>query len=309
VDRYYRYCLPLFPTVVELFDLDAYDLVVSSSHCAVKSAVATGRGRHLCYCHSPVRYAWDQFDAYFGRRRLGAASVVLRAAMRRLARWDAATSSRVDRYLANSQYVAGRIRRYYNRRAAVVHPPVDTDFFHPGADTRDGRGAVIVSALVPYKRLGIAVDACRDAGLPLTIIGQGPERARLERHAGGQVTFLGAVSDEVVRDHYRRAEVVLLPGEEDFGLVPLEAHACGTPVVALARGGALETVVDGVTGILVREPGAPAFSAALARLPALAVDRAALREHALQFSRDRFVEAFDRHLDDLLNAKRGAVRW
>jgi glycosyltransferase involved in cell wall biosynthesis len=169
--RRYRHYLPLFPAAVEMFDLDPYDLVISSSHCAAKSVIRNGRATHLCYCHSPMRYAWDQFPAYFGAERVGTlANRLLRPTLARLARWDAATAGRVDDFVANSTYVAARIRRYYNRRSTVVYPPVDTAFYHP-EDLQDVRGRngsfLVVSALVPYKRLDIAIEACRLARVPL----------------------------------------------------------------------------------------------------------------------------------------------
>jgi glycosyltransferase involved in cell wall biosynthesis len=289
VRHYYRECLPAFPALVETFDLTAFDLVISSSHCVAKSVITRPGAVHVCYCHTPMRYAWDQFDAYFGPARVGiAASAVLRRVMAALARWDRATSYRVDRYLTNSQHVAGRIRRYYNREATVVYPPVDTDFFHPDAASTavpgDGPYALVVSALVPYKRLDVAIDACRLAGVPLKIVGTGPERARLQDGA----EWLGRVSDEQVRDLYRSAALVLLPGEEDFGIVPLEAQACGSPVVALGRGGAVETVVNGETGMLVNEQTGEAFAAAITRAMHTTFDRAGIRRHAERFSRARF---------------------
>jgi glycosyltransferase involved in cell wall biosynthesis len=308
IRRYYRYCLPLFPTAVETFDLDRYDVVISTSHCAVKSAVVPGRARHLCYCFTPMRYAWDQFDAYFGRERLGPGATVMRAALGRLARWDAATSSKPHRYLSISQYVAGRIRRYYNRPSAIVHPPVDTEFYRPTGATRESF-ALVVSALVPYKRVHVAIEACRLAGVPLVVVGQGPERMRLEALAGPSAQFTGPLPDEQVRDLYGRARVVLLPGVEDFGLVPVEAQACGCPVVALAEGGATETVVDGVTGLLVSSPAPEAFAEALDRLPRLPLDEAAIRAHAEQFSRPVFLDRFEHELASLLNAPDETARW
>ena len=290
VARFYRQYLPLFPTAVEQFDLDDYDVIVSVSHCCVKSVVKSGRAKHICYCLTPMRYAWDQFDAYFGPERVGPiASRVMRPVMARLARWDRATADRADRYVAISHYVAGRIRRYYNREATVVYPPVDTDFFCPGdAEPGHNRSALIVSALVPYKRIEIAIDACRSAGVPLTIAGDGPDRARLERMAGSSVRFMGRVSNDEVRDLYRRSAVTLLPGEEDFGIVPLEAQACGRPVVALGRGGAEETVIDGETGTLVDDLSAEAFADAIGRTLDRPFDRAGIRAHAERFSRQRF---------------------
>jgi glycosyltransferase involved in cell wall biosynthesis len=288
IARYYRHFLPVFPFFVEQFDLDGFDLVVSTSHCAAKSVVVPGRTPHVCYCHTPMRYVWDQREAYFGRERLGApASALLRPVLAWLARWDAATAHRVTRYLANSEHVARRIRQYYNRRATVIHPPVDTDFFHPD-DRPAGDGALVVSALVPYKRIEVAIEACRLAGTRLRIVGQGPERGRLEAQAGSQVEFLGACGNEELRELYRQAAVVLLPGEEDFGIVPVEAQACGRPVVALARGGALETVVDGVTGVLVREGGAEAFAHGIRRALDAPFDPGAIRNHAETFARPKF---------------------
>jgi glycosyltransferase involved in cell wall biosynthesis len=302
VRRAYRAYLPLFPTAIEQFDLDRFDLVVSLSHCCAKSIVRPGRARHLCYCLTPMRYAWDQFDAYFGPDRLGRVpSAIMRRFMSRMARWDRATAGRADRYVAISHYVAGRIRRYYNRDATVVYPPVDTTFFAPlSAASRtpspvsasSGPYALVVSALVPYKLVDLAIAACQRANLPLKIVGDGPERARLERAAAavpGSVTFLGRQPDAAIRDLYRGATVTLLPGEEDFGIVPVEAQACGTPVVALNRGGAVETVLPGTTGILVDEPSAPAFADAITRAARTPFDPAAIRAHAEQFGRERFV--------------------
>lgn len=296
----YREYLPLFPAAIEQFDLDDVDLVISTSHCAAKAVVPTGRAVHVCYCHSPMRYAWDQFPAYFGPERVGrAASALLRPIMAWLARWDAATAPRVTQFAANSRYVAGRIARYYNRQAAVLYPPVDTDFFTPGpsdgarGDYAAHRGfALVVSALVPYKRIDIAIQAAATAGWPLTVVGTGPDAARLKALAGPSVTFLGNVDADTLRDLYRRAGALMLPGEEDFGIAPVEALACGCPVVALARGGATETVDHGVTGVLVSDLTGPAFADALAQIPQLPSGVAGRRERALRFAPERFDEGF-----------------
>jgi glycosyltransferase involved in cell wall biosynthesis len=308
-DAHYRRYLPLFPFAIEQFALDDYDLVISSSHCAAKAAVPPGRARHLCYCHSPMRYAWDQFDAYFGPDRVGrtASRWVYRPLLSRLARWDAATASRVDRFIANSAHVAERIRRYYNRVATIVYPPVDTVFFHP-ADATPSQHFLIVSALVPYKRIDLAIEACARVGATLRIVGDGPERRRLEARAAGDVTFLGRVSDEAVRDEYRRALAVLLPGEEDFGIAPVEAQACGRPVVALARGGALETVVDGETGVLFEAPDVNALAAALDRAARTRFDSPRIAEGAQRFSHDRHIDSLRQVIGDTLAAPAG-TRW
>ena len=306
--RLYRHYLPLFPTAIEQFDLDGYDLVLSTSHCAAKSVVVPGRTRHVCYCLTPMRYAWDQFDAYFGVDRVGAlANRLMRPVMAAMARWDRATEGRVHRYLAISQYVARRIGLYYNRRSDLVYPPVETTFYTPAADDGSPSGLLVVSALVPYKRVDLAIAAARRAGLPLTVVGDGPERERLEASAGTEVRFLGWCTNEEIRDWYRRSAVTILPGEEDFGIVPLEAQACGRPVVALGHGGALETVIDGETGVLV-EAGEAALADGLRRAVSMTWDAARIRRHAETFSRDRFVREMHQVIDDTMNAGPGG-RW
>jgi glycosyltransferase involved in cell wall biosynthesis len=306
--KYPQY-LPLFPFAIEQLSLDPYDLVISSSHCAAKSVVVPGRAVHLCYCHSPMRYAWDQFDAYFGPARVGAVASrwLYRPVLSRLARWDAATSGRVHRFLANSSHVAARIRRYYNREATIVYPPVDTVFYHP-ADVAPESHFLIVSALVPYKRIDLAIAACEQIGASLRIAGDGPERTRLAAGAGSRVTFLGWLSSEEIREEYRRAAAVIMPGEEDFGLVPIEAQACGCPTVALARGGALETVKDGETGVLFNELTVPSLSAALARARTIPFNRSALRLHAEQFARERYTRQMRTVIEETVAAPTG-TRW
>ncbi len=305
----YRRYLPLFPMAIERFDLDGYDLVVSSSHCVAKSAVPTGRARHISYVYSPMRYAWDQFEEYFGAARVGRlrSRWIYRPLMARLARWDAATAPRVHRFLADSKHVAGRIRRYYNRDATTVYPPVDTAFFHPAPVTPNSH-FLIVSALVPYKRIDRAIAACRLAGARLRIVGGGPDRPRLEREASSDVTFMGRLSNEEIRDEYRQARAVILPGEEDFGIVPLEAQACGRPVVAFGRGGALETVKDGETGVFFGEPTEASLAAALGRAAEMTFDPIRIRENAERFSREHHV----RHMRDVIDetlARPVGTRW
>ena len=305
--RHYRSYLPLFPAAIEQFDFDDCDLVISTSHCAAKSVVVPGRARHVCYCHSPMRYAWDQFDSYFGPAQVGRTrSKMLRPVLARLARWDRDTAGRVDRYVANSHYVAGRIGRYYNRRSTVVYPPVDTDFYTPDPARRPEPFFLAVSALVPYKRLDIAIRAVADIGGALTLVGRGPEESRLRRlveTTGANVEFAGWLNDDEIRELFRSARAVLMPGVEDFGMVPVEAQACGRPVVALAQGGALESVVDGVTGLLVPEPTVEAFAAALRDVSSREFDPLAIRRHAESFGKKRFQAEFQRVID---SERRGA---
>ena len=312
--RLYRQYLPLFPIAVEQFDLDGYDLVISTSHCAAKSVVVTGRARHLCYCLTPMRYAWDQFDAYFGPDRVGTlGNRALRPMLAALARWDRATEGRVHRYLAISQYVARRIALYYNRQSTLVYPPVDTEFFVPPTSAAvqpppPSPKFLVVSALVPYKRVDLAMMAARRAGVGLTVVGDGPERANLQRHAGDGVELIGWREDEEIRELYQSCVAAVLPGEEDFGIVPVEAQACGRPVVALGRGGALDTVVDGETGVLVPETTVESLSEGMTRAAATRWDADRIRRHAERFSRERFVRDIERVVDETLSAPAGQ-RW
>ena len=309
VARHYRRYIPLFPMAVEQFDLDDYDLVISTSHCAVKSVVPTGRARHLCYCFTPMRYAWDQFGAYFGPDRVGRLrSSLYGLIFRRLARWDSSTAGRVSRYVAISQHVAARIRRYYNREAAVVYPPVDTTFFSPNG-TAPGSYFLMVSALVPYKRIDLAIEACGLAGVPLHIIGDGPERERLESLGGDEVRFLGSCADEEVRNQMRGAQGLLLPGEEDFGIAPVEALACGRPVVGLARGGATETVEHAATGILVEELSAHAFAEGISEVMRRSFDSAYLHQQSLRFSYDQFHHDMRACIEETVSATEPATTW
>jgi len=286
--RLYRHYLPLFPTAIETFDLDDADLVVSTSHCAAKAVVATGRAPHVCYCHSPMRYAWDQFDSYFGPERLGRlGSAAARPVLAWLARWDRATAGRVSQFVANSRFVAGRIGRYYNRDASVLYPPVDTRFFTPG-DSQQRPYFLVVSALVPYKRLDVAIRAATRLGVHLKVVGTGPDLDRLREQADGRTSFLGSVDAAELRDLYRGALGLVLPAEEDFGIAPVEAMACGRPVVALGRGGATETVVPGVTGVLVESPDDNAFATAMDQVQHTTYDPAVLTQHASRFSVAQF---------------------
>ncbi|HTS03520.1 MAG TPA: glycosyltransferase, partial [Thermoanaerobaculia bacterium] len=290
----YRKLLPLFFAAAETWDLSGFDLVISTSHCVAKNAKRRAGAFHLCYCHTPVRYLHDQFDDYF-RFRPAAVVAAARLARAPLRAWDVATARRVDAFLANSENVKERIARLWGRQAEVLAPPVDTEFFTPGPPSPRA-GLLVVSALAPYKRLDDAVEAANARGLVLTIAGFGPERRRLEARAGETVRFADTPNDDMLRDLYRSAEAVLMPGEEDFGIVPLEAQACGTPVIALGRGGARETVRDGTTGVLVPEPGAAALLAGLDRLRSLRLDPGTAVENAARFSRAAFRTGFARAL-------------
>ena len=299
---HYRHYLPLFPQAVESFDLSGFDLVVSSSHCVAKGAIAPQGIPHLCYCHTPVRYAYDQFDMYFppGRTRLRALKAF---AVSRLRRWDQATAGRPTRYLANSTAVAGRIRRHYGREATVCHPPVDVDFFEPGPERREDF-LLTVGALVPYKRYEEAILAARRLGRPLVLVGSGPEEKRLRALADSSVQILVNRSAEELRRLYRTCAYFVQPGEEDFGIAAVEALACGAPVVALGRGGACDIVRDGANGVLY-EPEDPAgLTGAVERASKVRFDYTALRESALPFRRERFLEEFQNAVERLLRREK-----
>lgn len=289
VRKHYRWYLPVFPWAIESLDLGEYDLVVSSSHCVAKGVLPAPGAIHICYCHTPMRYVWDRFEDYFGS---GLKAKLLYGPVASLLRtWDAASASRVDHFVANSSYVAERIRNYYRRTAeAVIPPPVDTEFFTPGAESEPGDYYLVVSALVPYKRIDLAIDAFRERSEQLVIVGTGPSETTLRSRATGGVRFAGWAGAEELRELYRGCRAVILPGVEDFGIVPLEAQACGRPVVALGTGGALDTVREGETGVLFQTPTPEALSAAIDKVSSLGFNRELLRDWALTFSRDRFSE-------------------
>lgn len=265
--HYFRFLLPVLPFFIERFDLSEYDLVVSVSHCVAKGIIRCPRSAHLCYCNTPMRYAWHHGQDY--EKSLGLGGVVMRMMRGYLRAWDRRSASHVDRFVGNSRNVADRIRRCYGRPAGVVYSPINAGFFTPEEGAREDF-YLIVSALTPYKRVDQAVEAFGKLGRPLRVIGGGPLLERLRRRAPRNVTLLGRQDDEVVRQSYRRCRALIHPQEEDFGLTPLEAMACGTPVIAYGVGGALETVLAdpgpdrlGPTGILYTPQTADALAAAV----------------------------------------------
>jgi glycosyltransferase involved in cell wall biosynthesis len=293
IDPRYRSFLPLFPLAIEDLPTSGHRYLISTSHCVAKGARRGPDAFHLCYCHTPMRYAWDQIEAYFGRDR-GVVRRLRRAVLAALRRWDVATVGRVDRFLANSSFVADRIRRFYGRPAEVLPPPVDTDFFTPppAGDAPERRYALMVASLSPYKKVDLAIEACRLAGLPLVVVGDGPERPALARIAGPDVTFAGRVGGERLRDAYRGALCFLQPGIEDFGIATVEALACGTPVVALGHGGVLDIVREGREGVFFRHDEPREIADAVDKCRRMAFNSVDFRERAAGFSTASFARRF-----------------
>jgi glycosyltransferase involved in cell wall biosynthesis len=314
-DRYYRYLLPIMPAAVTALRLPPADLVVSLSHCVAKSVRPARGALHVCYCFTPMRYAWHMRSAYFGTfARPGVKDRLRNRLLEWLRNWDKRTAERVTHFVAISDTVRQRIEECYGRSSVVIYPPVDTDFYCPAPVDREDY-YLVVSALAPYKRIDLAIDACRRLGRRLVIIGAGQYQSRLSRLAGPDVHFLGWQSDDAIRDHLRRCRALLFPGEEDFGIVPLEAQACGTPVVAFGRGGATETVVPAggrvePTGVWFNEQSADCLAAAIEQLEAWQQDfsPAAARRQALRFRKQRFEAELFAYLENVLRPMPAAQR-
>lgn len=300
-DQRYRFYLPLFPWAIEQLCLSEYDLVISSSHCAAKAVITEPSTPHLCYCHTPMRYAWDQFDAYFNRERNGPVGyAAIRATMAWLREWDRATAARVDAFAANSAWVAGRIERYYGRTATVVPPPVDTDYYVPDPSPSPDDFYLVVSALTPYKRNEVIIESFNRMKRPLVVVGSGPDAARLGQLAGPTVEMRGWTASDELRRLYQRCRGVVLAAVEDAGIVPMEAMACGRPALVLAAGGAREVIDDGAGGVLIDEQTPEAIAAAVQRAEATSFDSDRIRAISLRYSRERFLERLSAFIFDSL---------
>lgn len=313
--RYYRTLLPLMPAAVRGLRIPSdVDLVVSLSHAVAKGVVPPPGVPHVCYCFTPMRYAWHRRGDYFaGGGRRGPLSWARHAVLDSVRRWDQATAHRVTHFVAISQTVAQRIAECYGRTSRVIYPPVDTNFYTPADQPREDF-YLCVSALVAYKRLDLAIDACNRLGRRLMVIGDGPERSRLARRCGATVRLLGWQSNEVIRDHYRRARALIFPGNEDFGIVPLEAQACGAPVIAFGEGGVTETVLaaDGAqsgTGVFFASQDEAAIVEAIHRFEAEsgAFSPIAARRQAERFAVERFERELAGYLEEVCGGNRQPV--
>ncbi len=290
--RNYPKLLPLMNRAFRSFDLSSFDLVLSSSHACAKNVRAPERALHVCYCHTPMRYAWE--EGFLEGEEVGRITrLALPPLLARLRRQDLRGAAGPDVFVANSQHVADRIRRFYGRTAEVVNPPVDVEHFL-SLEREPGGYYLAFGRVVPYKRIDIAVDACARSGRRLKVAGEGRALAALRERTGSSVELLGKVSEHERDRLLQEARALLFPGEEDFGIVPVEAQAAGAPVIAYGVGGARETVRDPTTGVLFAEQSAEGLAAAIERFEGLALDPADARENARRFSRARFQEEMAR---------------
>ena len=283
----YQYYLPLFPTAIEQFDMGDFDLVISSSHAAAKGVHVRNSALHICYCYTPMRYIWDQYEQYFGKNRASAVNrIAMKLSLNYLRKWDIVSSKRVNEFIGISNAVRERIGRIYNRDAAVIFPPVDVNRF--SVSKKDEGYYLIVSALVPYKMVDLAVEAFNRLGERLIVIGTGNQEKKLKSMAKTNIEFLGWANDDEVRKYYEGCRALIFPGEEDFGIVPVEAMACGKPVIAFGKGGALETVIDGVTGSFFHEQRPQSLEQAVRDFSNLNFKPEEMRKYALRFDRESF---------------------
>lgn len=288
----HEWLLPLMPRAIEDIDLSGFDVIVSSSHAVGKGIIPPSSSVHVCYCHTPMRYAWEMEEQYLNDFRIhGPLRWAMRRELKRLRRWDLATARRVDAFIANSYETQERIRRIYGRDAIVVPPPVEDRFFRVPLDHHPRSYYLAIGRLVPYKRFDLLIAVANALRLPLTIAGRGREEQRLRALAGPTVTFAGFVPDEALPSLYAGARALLFPQHEDAGIVPLEAQACGTPVIAYGRGGALDSVRDGSTGMLVSDQTVDAFVAAIRSFDGRAWSASAIREHARGFCEAAFAQS------------------
>ncbi len=294
--NHYRSYLPFFPAAIRRMPPPDARLMISASHCVAKSHPHNATTKHLCYCFTPMRYAWQPRNEYFSASPVKAFLVA--PLLWWLRRWDRRMSDNVDRFVAISNAVRERIRNAYDREAAVVYPPVDLDLWTPGEKSKDNYD-LIVSALVPYKRIELAVRAYTLSGRQLVIVGTGSEEHKLKTASSGNISFLGWQSDSSILQLYRNANMLVFPGEEDFGLVPIEAQACGTPVVAYRRGGALETIVENETGVFFDSQTEESLNQAVNKALSINWDRNTLRKKAEEFSISNFISGIARIIDKL----------
>ncbi|MSR67285.1 glycosyltransferase family 4 protein [Candidatus Peribacteria bacterium] len=314
----HQYLLPWMPRSFESIDCSGFDVILSSSHAVAKGVIPSSHSVHVCYCHTPMRYAWEMEDEYLSDFRIrGILKWFVRSELKRLRRWDQTTAKRVDHFIANSGETQERIKRIYGRDSVVVHPPVDARFFDfPLTPTfaKDMVGKpsprpyfLAIGRLVPYKRFDLLIELCNKSSLPLKIVGTGSDLARLRRLAGGTVEFLGHVPDADLPSLYAGANCLLFPQVEDAGIVPLEAQACGIPVIAYDKGGVRDVLVDDVTGVLVSEQSVSAFADGIQKFQRQRWDPETIRTHAKKFHIDVFKEKMKKEVESAGRKYRAGV--
>ncbi len=302
--RMYKTYLPLMPLALEQLDLRDYDLIISSESGPAKGVIVPAHAVHVCYCHTPMRYIWNMYQDY--RKSAGFVARMLMPPLTHYLRmWDVTSAARVDSFVANSTTVASRIHRYYGADSVVIHPPVDTSAFASVTPSELGDFYLMAGELVSYKRPDLAVRAFNEMKRKLVVIGGGEMLEELRRIAEPHVSILGPQPFDVLKSHYARCRALIFPGEEDFGMVPVEAMASGRPVIAFGRGGATETVRDGVTGVFFDEQSTEAIISAVQKLAEMPIDSLKIVEHAQQFGRDPFLRQMRAHIDGLLAKKIG----
>lgn len=296
--KYREALIPYTPLAFESLDLSKYDLVITNCSFPSKGVITKPDTLHVCYCHTPTRYLWEpELDT---RASSGLLSGLRRRTAHNLRKWDLVASSRPDEYIANSINVQGRITKYYRRDSKVVYPPVDISRFNISSDIKIGDYYLFVSRLIRYKKADLVIEAFNQLGSPLRIIGSGPEEGRLKRMAKSNVTFLGRLNDEELVKQYSGAKAFIFPAEEDFGIVPIEAMACGRPVIAYGQGGASETVVSGVTGEYFSQQSSEALIEAVKSFRPEKYDRDVMRKRAEKFSNNNFKKSFQNTIDQMI---------
>lgn len=300
--------LPLMPMAFESFDLNEYDVVLSSSSSCAKGVVTNPNSMHVCYCHTPMRYSWEFYYEYANNWDMNKIKRnMLKYFINYIRVWDNVSSNRVDYFIANSQNVARRIWKHYRRESVVIHPPVRCKLFNISDIDEDY--FLILSRLVPYKKVDLAVKAFNELGLPLVVIGDGVERQKLESIAKDNIKFLGRQPDSVIKEYYSKCRAFLFPGEEDFGITPLEAQASGRPVIAFGKGGALETVVENETGVFFEEQTIESLKDAVKRLENIKFDKQVIRKHAEEFDEKIFEKKIKNFIDEKYNEFTNTKKW
>lgn len=299
---------PFMPMAFESFDLNEYDIVLSSSTCCAKGVITNPETMHICYCNTPMRYGWEFYYQYANDSKMNPLKrKFLKYFINYMRLWDNVSSNRVDYFIANSENVANRIWKHYRRESVVIHPPVRAKFYNVSEIDEDY--FLIVSRLVPYKKVDLAVQVFNELGLPLVIIGDGSERDNLEHQAKSNIKFLGRQPDNVLKQYYSKCRAFIFPGEEDFGITPLEAQASGRPVIAYGKGGALETVIDRQTGLFFYEQTVDSLKDAINTFLKNKFDKSSIRKHAESFDEEIFKKKIREYISESYDDFRNQKKW